>query len=516
MSVTEHIAVADPEFRELFLQSPIVRMAVAVEDGGRCVYAEVNNAAAAWFNLPRDRMLGRTPKELFEATVAEQVEQSFRSCIKTRKMITFNMLPRAATGGVRMQTFILSPVFDPAGHVRFIDVMARPDTVDSLQLQRERDDALMLMTSMFDASGMGIVVTDHHGRIVRVNDTFLSEYGWDRASLLGEEFTVLIPPEDHPASRKLHSAFIQRGRLGSRELQLLRQDGSVADVVLTMALMELSQKRRFMVSTVRDVTERKNMMRNLKRAKEDADTANRAKSSFLANMSHELRTPLNAIIGFSELIKNQVFGPINNAKYEEYMKDIHFSSRHLLDIINDVLDMSKIEAGKVELIESEVSVTEVFASVNRIMSDRARAAALNLKTEIEDKMPHFRGDQRLLRQILINLVSNAVKFSPAGKAVRMRAMVLSDNHIRLCVEDEGCGIPADKIKVVQEPFGQVNDHRNARGQGTGLGLPLAKAMAELHGGQLTLESDEGKGTRVYLDFPPERTMTAIDPPTKAS
>src|SRR5690606_31783470 len=131
-------------------------------------------------------------------------------------------------------------------------------------------------------------------------------------------------------------------------------------VVITTALMELTQKRRFMVSTIRDVTERKNMMRRLQRAKEDADIANRAKSSFLANMSHELRTPLNAIIGFSEMIKNQTFGPVNNPKYEEYLGDIHFSARHLLDIINDVLDMSKIEAGKVSLAESEVSVPDIL------------------------------------------------------------------------------------------------------------------------------------------------------------
>jgi PAS domain S-box-containing protein len=511
MLVADQTAISDKDYRELFLQSPIGRMVVSVEPDGRFVYAEVNAAAASYFEIPRERMLGRTPKELFESAVAEQVEKSFLSCVKTRKMMTFSTLPRCP-GGVRVQAFIMSPLLDAAGRVRFIDVMARPDMTDSVQLQRERDDAMMLMTSMFDASGMGIVVTDHHGRIVLVNDTFLSEYGWGRQDLLGEEFTVLVPPEDHAFSKKLHAAFIRHGRHGKRELQLVRKDGRVADIVLTMAMMELSQKRRFMVSTVRDITERKNMMRNLKRAKDEADNANRAKSSFLANMSHELRTPLNAIIGFSELMKNQTFGPIGNPKYEEYMKDIHFSSRHLLDIINDVLDMSKIEAGKVELIESEVAISEVLSSVLRIMGDRANTSSIELNFQVEEGIPHIKADQRLLRQVLINLVSNAVKFSPPGKTVIVKAFTLSDNHIRLIVEDEGCGIPADKIKSVQEPFGQVNDARNYRGQGTGLGLPLAKAMVELHGGTLTLESDEGKGTKVYLDFPAERTMHAREAP----
>ena len=499
--------VSDKDFRDFFLKSPVGRMVVSVEPDGRCTYVEVNAAAASYFDIPREKMVGRTPGELFEAGVAEQVGQSFQTCIKTKKMVTFNALPRFR-GGVRVQAFILNPILDSRDNVEFIDIIVRPDMADSLQLQRERDDALMLMTALFDASGMGIVVTDHHGRIVRINDTFLAEYGWKREDLLGEEFLMLIPPEDHAISRKLHTAFINRGRHGVRELQLLRKDGRVADVVLTTALLELSQKRRFMVSTVRDTTERNNLMRSMTRAKDEADNANRAKSSFLANMSHELRTPLNAIIGFSELMKNHLFGPLNNPKYEEYMEDIHFSSRHLLDIINDILDMSKIEAGRVELIESEVAISEVFDSVVRIMGDRAQASAIELDFQVTPTMPNLRADQRLLRQILINLVSNAVKFSSAGKAVRAWSAVLPDGHIRIAIEDEGCGIPKEKIGIVQEPFGQVNDPRHFRGQGTGLGLPLSKAMLELHGGKLTLESREGKGTKVYLDFPAERTMPA--------
>ena len=505
MLVADQTVVLDRDFRNFFLKSPIGRMIVSVEPDGRFVYVEVNAAAAAHFDISREKMLGRSPSELFERAVAEQIEQSFLSCMKTKRPVTFNALPRFQ-GGVRMQAFILNPVFDDNGRVQFIDVMARPDMVDSIQLQRERDDAIMLLTSLFDASGLGIMVTDHHGRVVRVNDTFLADYGWTREDLLGEEFTMVIPPEDVNISRKLHGAFIGRGRHGSRELQIIKKDGSVADIIVTTALLELSQKRRFMVSTIRDITERKNILRNLKRAKVDADTANKAKSSFLANMSHELRTPLNAIIGFSELMKNETFGPIGNPKYEEYMGDIHFSARHLLDIINDVLDMSKIEAGKVELIEREVVISEVLESVKRIMCDRAAAANIELDFHVEGTVPHVRADQRLLRQILINLVSNAVKFSPAGNTVRVGAVSLPDHHMRIFVRDEGCGIPEDKIAHVLEPFGQVSDPKHYHGQGTGLGLPLAKAMAELHGGKLTIESEVGKGTSVYLDLPTERMI----------
>ncbi len=510
MSVLDKTVIADKDFRELFLKSPVGRMIVSVEPDNNCAYLEVNTAAAAYFDMPRERMLGRTPVELFDAKVAEQMEHSFAACIKTRKMTAFNVLPRFP-GGVRVQTFILNPIFDDGGRVHLIDITIRPDMADSMHLQHERDDALMLMTALFDASGMSIIVTDHHGRVVRVNDMFLAEYGWKRDDLLGEEFLLIVPPEDHALSKRLHAAFIDHGRQGTREVQLVRKDGSVADVVITTALLELSQKRRFMVSTIRDITERKNMMSTMRRAKEDADSANRAKSAFLANMSHELRTPLNAIIGFSELMKNHLFGPLNNPKYEEYMEDIHFSSRHLLDIINDVLDMSKIEAGRVELIESEVAIGEVLDSVARIMSDRAQVQSVGLDFKVESTLPHIKADQRLLRQILINLVSNGVKFSPTGKTVKVRASILPDKHMRIAVEDEGCGIPADKLKIVLEPFGQVNDPRHSNGQGTGLGLPLAKAMTELHGGKLTMESKEGKGTKVYIDFPLERTMARNEP-----
>ena len=506
MAVMDQTTVLDGDFRTFFMKSPIGRMVVSVEPDGRFIYREANPAAAAHFDVPREKMIGRTPQEVFERSVAEQVEQSYQSCLRARKAVTLNALPRSPGGIMRLHAFIFNPIFDASGRIQFIDIIERPDTTDSGQLQRERDDAIMLLTSLFDASGLGIMVTDHHGRIMRVNDTFLSDYGWTREDLLGEEFTIIIPPDEQDLSRKLYHAFIERGHHGTRELQMLRKDGNVADIVVTTALLELSQKRRFMVTTIRDMTERKNMVRNLRRAKEDADSANRAKSSFLANMSHELRTPLNAIIGFTELMKNQTFGAISNPKYEEYLGDIHFSARHLLEIINDVLDMSKIEAGKVDLIESEVAVNEVLESVMRIMADRAHAAAVELDFRVDDDLPHLMADQRLLRQILINLISNAVKFSQPGKKVSVSASTLADRQVRILVEDHGCGIPADKLAHVMQPFGQVKDPRHNAGQGTGLGLPLAKAMAELHNAKLTLESREGVGTKVWLDFPPDRTL----------
>jgi len=180
----------------------------------------------------------------------------------------------------------------------------------------------------------------------------------------------------------------------------------------------------------------------------------------------------------------------------------------LLDIINDVLDMSKIEAGKVNLMETEVAVDDVMRSVGRIMLPRAQAAQVGLRTDIPADLPFIKGDQRLLRQILINLVSNAVKFSPPGTDVAVSARISNDNSLVIEIADHGAGIPEDKLRYVMEPFGQVGDPRSYKGQGTGLGLPLAKAMVELHDGHISLSSREGMGTTVTMSFPAFRVIPA--------
>ena len=239
-------------------------------------------------------------------------------------------------------------------------------------------------------------------------------------------------------------------------------------------------------------------------AKLGAETANQAKSEFLANMSHELRTPLNAIIGFSEVIKRGMFGPLSE-RYRSYGGDIFDSGNHLLKLINEILDLSKLEAGHFDLHEEDVDIAAVIGVSKRLVEAQAEKAKVRVTEAIDDDLPLIRADDRRMRQILINILSNAVKFTPEGGIIRVESSV-RDAGLVISVSDTGIGMSPEEIPKALEPFGQIDSTISRKYEGTGLGLPLAKHLVELHGGTLIVESALGVGTTVTIVLPPERIL----------
>lgn len=233
----------------------------------------------------------------------------------------------------------------------------------------------------------------------------------------------------------------------------------------------------------------------------EAETANASKTAFLANMSHELRTPLNAILGFSEIIAEECFGPVGSDRYKEYAGDIHSSGAHLLSLINDLLDVAKIEAGKMEISPHPLDPLHTLDSALKLSGAKAREKHQNLSISVSEDVPPLYADERALKQILINLVSNAVKFTPSGGRIDVSACRGPDGAFQICVEDNGPGIPPEKIDKIFTPFSQVDNRYNRQAGGTGLGLALVRGLVELHGGRAWIESEFGKGCMAFVSLP---------------
>ncbi len=260
----------------------------------------------------------------------------------------------------------------------------------------------------------------------------------------------------------------------------------------------------FEAVSIRDVSARDRLVEEVALARDQAKAANKSRSEFLAMMSHELRTPLNAVIGYSEIIKQETFGPVGSPKYREYVDDIHDSGCRLLSIINDILDLSKLDTGGLELREADVAVGGALDASALLVRERALTDGVTLELIYGDDLPSLRADERKLKQIVVSILSNAVKFTDRGGTVTLNAWCRPDSGYVIQVADTGIGMALDDIPKALAPFGQIDSALNRRYEGIGIGLPLTKALVEMHSGSIDVQSKLGVGTTVTIRFPAER------------
>ncbi|MBF0355181.1 MAG: CHASE domain-containing protein [Alphaproteobacteria bacterium] len=367
------------------------------------------------------------------------------------------------------------------------------------EVKRELTESEERFRRLAEAAWEGLVIHDRQ-HIYDFNRRLVEMTGYSPDDIKRMSILDLIDSDDPEYFQNSGSG----AGLGQREISLCCKGGRT--ILAEVRGADLFFRGRLLhVSSLRDITATKEAERALVAARDAAQMANRVKSEFLANMSHELRTPLNAVIGFAEIMEQEILGPLGTPRYKAYVHDIQLSARHLLDIINDILDISRLEAGSLDLFETVFDLASTARACLRLLEARAAKNNCSLVLDLPGQaLPAVCADERRMKQILLNLLSNAVKFTPEGGEVRLSLRLDTDGAMRLTVADTGIGMTEDDIKKALTPFMQVDSGMNRRQEGTGLGLPLAKNMVELHGGTMLVESEPGQGTQVIVRLPPNR------------
>ena len=364
------------------------------------------------------------------------------------------------------------------------------------------------LQAVLSAATDGVVLVDRDGMIRSMNRAAHALFGIGADDAAGRPFVTLLAHESQKPTLEHIETLRTAGATAPRD-EGREVIGRVAEggfVPLSVSFGRLPEERGW-CAVIRDISRAKRVEQELIKARSEAEAASLQKSQFLANVSHELRTPLNAIIGFADVIATECFGPIGNERYLEYLDDIKRSGHHVLDLVNDLLDISKIEAGKLELAFEAVSLNEVIGEVVALMQPQANREQVIVRSNLPSSVPPVVADRRSMRQIALNLVSNAVRFTPAGGQIIVSTSYSPEGDVVVRFRDSGIGMSEDEIEIAMMPFQQVNPGNRRRGEGTGLGLPLTKALAEANRAGFAMSSTPGEGTLVEISFPPQRVLT---------
>lgn len=373
---------------------------------------------------------------------------------------------------------------------------------------RAAEAATREQQAILDTATDGVLTIDRDGRIVGMNKSAEALFGFDFAEVQNSSFTMLLAPESHRAAvdylDKLASNGVASILNDGREVVGRERNGGL--IPLFMNLGKVGEDGQKFCAVLRDITQWKRAEEELTGARRQAELASSHKSDFLAKISHEMRTPLNAIIGFAEVMMEERFGPIGSDRYREYLKDIHQSGGHLISLINDLLDLSKIEAGKLELNFASVDLNEVAKQSMSIMQPQANRERIIIRSALAENLPPVVADERSIRQIVLNLLSNSVKFTKPGGQVILSTSLTEKGEVVLRVRDTGIGMSEEEVSAALEPFRQLSTSGRDRKEGTGLGLPLTKALAEANRASFQIKSAVNAGTLVEVAFPSTRVL----------
>ena len=397
-------------------------------------------------------------------------------------------------GGALMLTFRALPDDDERHDALVGEFDAAKDRIEELE-------------SILDTATDGVLVIDGAARIASANRAAEALFGIEARAVVGKPFTDLLADESHKAALDYLDGLASNGVASvlndGREVIGRVPNGGLIPLFMTMG--RLSTHGKF-CAVLRDITHWKRAEEELTTAKREAERANEQKSEFLAKVSHEIRTPLNAVIGFSEVMMEERFGPIGNERYRQYLRDIHLSGAHLMSLINDLLDLSKIEAGKVELSFESVRVNEIIQDCVALMQPQANRERIIIRTSLSSGVPNVVADSRSLRQIVLNLLSNAIKFTQPGGQVIVSTGLEDSGEVVIRVRDTGVGMSEKDIETALQPFRQVTTSERTRFDGTGLGLPLTKALVEANRAAFSIDSAVDQGTLVRITFPTTRVL----------